>query len=77
MYTSHAVERMLRRKITVEDVWAIINNFDGKIPQSIEKSILYKHFAKRSDNLLAVVVVIHKNARAEVITVMNHFEVKV
>lgn len=36
-YTSHAVDRMMERKISTYDVEVIIQNPDGKIKQSKDK----------------------------------------
>ncbi len=74
-YTSHAVERMIQRKITPSEVEQTILKPDGKILQSLDKWIFYKKFRNRRDNLVASVAVEKKGNNWEVITVMINFEV--
>jgi hypothetical protein len=73
----HAVERMLERKISVSEVEQIVSDPDGKIAQTRDKFILYKKLAKRSDNLVAAVVLDRLPGDVlEVVTVLVNFEVK-
>ncbi len=72
-YSSHAVTRMLQRKISPVDVELVINAPEGIIAQSQDKFIYYKKIIGRNDNLIAIVII--KNEIYEVITVMIHFEV--
>jgi hypothetical protein len=73
----HAVERMQERNLTVGEVEAVIRAPDGRIPQTRDKAILYKRLSRRSDNLIAAVVVeLGAGGITEVITVLINFEVK-
>lgn len=75
-FFEHAVDRMQKRGIPVEVVQAVLSKPDGKIRQSADKWIFFKHISGRFDNLIAIVVVQSKEEPSvEVITVMNHFEV--
>lgn len=76
IYSSHAVERMIQRKISPQDVEQVISDPDGKIKQSKDKYIYYKKRKGREDNLLAAVAVKKSKSHYEVITVMINFEVK-
>ncbi len=76
VYRDHAVSRMMVRRITPEEVAAVLKNPDGKIKQSANKWIYYRKLAKREENAVAVVTVIVENTSFEVITVMINFEVK-
>jgi hypothetical protein len=75
-YSSHAVERMILRKITTGEVELIIKSPDGEIKQSKDKYIYYKKIKLRNDNLLAAVTVKRSMKVIEVLTVMVNFEVK-
>ena len=75
-YSSHAVERMIQRKITTGEVELIIKSPDGEIKQSNDKYIYYKKIKLRNDNLLAAVTVKRSMKVIEVLTVMVNFEVK-
>lgn len=75
-YRSHAVERMIERNITPQEVEIIISSPDGKIQQSSDKFIYYKKIKNRKDNLLAAVTVQKTRTSFEVITVIVNFEVK-
>ena len=75
-YTSHAVDRMIQRKISTDEVELLLSKPDGIIKQSMDKFIYYKNIDSRNDNNLAAVIVDRKNAGCEVITVMVNFEVK-
>jgi len=75
-YCSHAVERMIQRKINPKEVEIIIQNPDGKIKQSKDKFIYYKKIKLRKDNLMAAVIVNKTAKEIEVLTVMVNFEVK-
>ncbi len=78
-YSSHAVDRMLQRNISVAEVEEVLSKPDGKIQQSSDKWIFFRKIIRRKDNRLAAVVVTYSgnsNEKGEVLTVMNHFEVK-
>ncbi len=75
-YSSHAVERMFQRKISLKEVELVILKPDGEISQSRDKSIFYKRIANRKDNMLAAVTVKIEKDYYEVITIMINFEVK-
>jgi len=74
-YTSHAVERMIQRKISPQEVELLLSTPDGTIKQSMDKFFFYKKIKGWRDNALAAVAVEIKNNRYEVITVMVNFEV--
>ena len=74
-YSSHAVERMLQRRISPQEVENILTEPDGVIRQSKDKFIAYKKIRGRRDNLLAAVAVEDAGVW-EVITVMVNFEVR-
>lgn len=74
-YTPHAVERMIQRKVSPQEVELLLGDPDGTIVQSMEKFIYYKKIKGRKDNALAAVAVQKKNDQYEVITVMVNFEV--
>jgi hypothetical protein len=76
IYTSHAVERMIQRKISTQVIELIINEPDGSIKQSRDKYIYYKKIKNRNDNFIAAVTVIKAAKKFEIITVMTYFEVK-
>ncbi len=69
---SHAVDRMLQRKISTAGVELVVNEPDGTINQSHDKFTCYKEIKRRKDNLMAIK---SKNA-IEVLTVMIDFEVQ-
>ena len=75
-YSSHAVERMIQRKITPQEVEAILTDPDGAIKQSNDKFIYYKKIKYRNDNLMAAITVQKSKVSFEIITVMINFEVK-
>lgn len=73
----HAVERMQERKLTVDEIDAVVVAPDGRIRQSKDKSILYKELKHRTDNLVAAVVVESiPGDIIEIVTVLVNFEVK-
>ncbi len=74
-YRSHAVERMLQRKISTEEVELILTKPDGKIRQSMDKIIYYKSLKGRKDNCVAAVTLLKKEGSYEIITVMIDFKV--
>ena len=74
-YSSHAVERMLQRRISPREVEAVLTEPDGLIRQSRDKFVAYGKIDGRTDNSLAVVAVEGDGVR-EVITVMVNFEVR-
>ena len=73
-YTPHAVERMMQRNISPQEVELLLSNPGGAIMQSMDKYIYYKKIKGRTDNALAAVTVVIENNRYEVITVMVNFE---
>jgi len=76
-FQPHAVERMQERFVTVAEVNLILEAPDGRIPQSKEKSILYKRFPRRKDNLVAAVVVEKiSEDEIEIVTLLVNFEVR-
>ena len=77
IYSSHAVERMIQRNITTNDVALLITDPDGTIKQSRDKIIFYRRIKHRKDNLIAAVTVVRKKNIYEVITVMVNFEINV
>lgn len=75
-YRSHAVDRMLQRNISTEEVELVIRDPDGTIQQSRDKFIYYKKIKGRNDNLIAAVTLIKSKNAAEVLTIMIDFEVQ-
>lgn len=73
-YTAHAVQRMIEREISPREVESLLKKPDGTIRQSKDKTIAYKRFESRKDNLIAVVAV-ERGEHQEVITVLVNFEV--
>lgn len=76
-YSSHAVERMIQRNITTQDVELVITDPDGSIKQSRDKIIFYRKIKHRKDNLMAAVTVLKTKKICEVITVMVNFEIPI
>jgi hypothetical protein len=76
-YSSHAVERMIQRNITTQDVELLITDPDGTIKQSRDKIIFYRKIKHRKDNLIVAVTVLKTKTIYEVITVMVNFEINV
>jgi hypothetical protein len=74
-YRSHAVDRMLERKISTVEVEMILLEPDGVIKQSLDKHIYYKNLKGRTDNMIAAVTITKKHRSFEVLTVMIDFEV--
>jgi hypothetical protein len=74
-YRSHAVDRMLERKISTVEVEMILLEPDGVIKQSLDKYIYYKNLKGRTDNMIAAVTITKKHKSFEVLTVMIDFEV--
>ena len=75
IYIPHAVERMMQRVISPQEVELLLGDPDGIIVQSKDKFIYYKMIRSRKGNVLAAVVVQKRNSLYEVITVMVNFEV--
>lgn len=75
-YRSHAVDRMLQRNITTDQVESILREPDGTIRQSRDKFIYYKKLKGRKDNLIAAVTLMKSNNSFEILTVMIDFEVQ-
>ena len=74
-YRSHAVERMIKRDISPQNVEDILGSPDGVVRQPMGIVIAYKRIEGRNDNSVAVVAV--KESQAwEVITVMINFEAR-
>ena len=76
VYRAHAVDRMLQRNITTDEVELILREPDGKIKQSQDKYIFYKKLKGRKDNLIAAVTLIKTRNSFEVLRVMIDFEVQ-
>ena len=74
-YSSHAVERMIQRRISTTEVEDLLVNPDGLIKQSEDKIVAYKKMEGRKDNSMAVVA-IEQEGNFEVVTVIVNFEVK-
>ena len=74
-FTAHAVERMMQRQISPQEVEILLSDPDGLIKQSRDKIIAYKQVKGRRDNSLAVVAVDNGNGELEVVIVMTNFEV--
>ncbi len=74
--TPHSVEKILNRKISIEEMESLIKNPDQIIAQG-PKFILSKRFTKRKDNNVAAVVIERKGEDLwVVITVMVNFQKK-
>ena len=54
----------------------ILNEPDGVIKQSQDKSIYYKKLKARDDNMVAAVALIKTKGSFEILTVMIDFEVQ-
>jgi hypothetical protein len=74
-YRSHAVERMLQRRISTAEVELILLEPDNIIKQSFDKFIYYKKLKGRTDNMVAAVAITKNHTSFEVLTVMIDFEV--
>jgi hypothetical protein len=75
IYTPHAVERMMQRVISPQEIELLLGDPDGIIAQSKDKFIYFKKIRGRKDNVLAAVTVQKRINLYEVITVMVNFEV--
>lgn len=75
-YRPHAVDRMLQRNISTQEVELILTDPDGIITQSRDKFIYYKKIKGRKDNQIAAVALLKSKNEFEVITVMIDFEVQ-
>ena len=74
--TPHAVDRLLNRKISIEEMESLILNPDHILPQG-PKFILSKRFSKRKDNNIAAILLEKKGDDLwVVITVMVNFQKK-
>ena len=74
--TPHAVERVLARKISMQELELLISSPDEVIPQG-PKFLLVKKIPKRKDNNIAAVVIEKKGEDLwVVITVMVNFRKK-
>ncbi len=74
--TPHAVERVLNRKISMDELGSLIQEPDQIIPQG-PKFILIKRFQKRKDNNIAAILIEKKGEGLwVVITVMVNFQKK-
>jgi hypothetical protein len=74
--TPHAAERVIERKISIDDLEAVINSPEDEIFQG-PKLILTKTFKQRSDNKIAAVVLEKKGENLWlVLTVMVNFQKK-
>ena len=76
VFSKHAVEQMLKRRVVPDEVQVIVSLPDGVVVQSRDKRVVYKRFPKRNDNLIAAVIVYQATKIIEVITVMHNFEVR-
>lgn len=74
-YRSHAVDRMLQRNVSTDEVELIISEPNGIIKQSRDKFIYFKRIKGRKDNSIAAVTLIKSKDVIEVLTVMTDFEV--
>ena len=74
-YRPHAVDRMLQRNISTQEVELILTDPDGTIQQSRDKFIFYKKLKGRKDNSIAAVTLLKTKDEFDVITVMIDFEV--
>ncbi|MBI2608523.1 MAG: DUF4258 domain-containing protein [Deltaproteobacteria bacterium] len=74
-YSSHAVQRMVQRNVSTQEVEFVLTDPDGTIKQSKDKYIFYKKMKLRKDNMIAAVVVRKKRKLCEVLTVLINFEV--
>lgn len=72
-YSAHAVERMIKRRVTTQEIEDLLTDPDGVIRQSRDKIIAYKRIPGRRDNLIAVVAV-EVEQSYEVVTVLVNFE---
>lgn len=73
---SHALERILERKISLEEIKELLENPDNIIPQG-SKFIFCKYFQKRNDNKIAAVILEKKeDGLWLVITVMVNFKIR-
>jgi hypothetical protein len=74
--TPHAVERVLARKISMEELGSLIQEPDQIIPQG-PKFILVRRFPRRKDNNVAAILIEKKGEGLwVVITVMVNFQKK-
>ncbi len=74
--TPHAVERILDRKISMQELEQLMTNFDEIIAQG-PKYLLIKRFRDRKDNNIAAVIIEKKGEDLwVVITVMVNFQKK-
>ncbi len=76
VFSKHAVEQMLKRNISPEEIEMLVDHPDGSFSQSRDKQVIYKRFPRRKDNLIAAVLVRQKLNTHEVVTVMHNFEVR-
>ncbi len=73
--TPHAAQRLLERKISIDELQRLLAAPDEVIPQG-PKYLLVAHFPKRSDNKLAAVVLEKKGDLWVVITLLVNFQTK-
>ena len=73
--TPHAAQRLLERKISIDELQTLLTKPDEIIPQG-PKYLLVAHFPKRSDNKLAAVVLEKKGDLWLVITILINFQGK-
>lgn len=71
-YSAHAVERMMQRLVSTQEVEDLLAKPDGVIRQSRDKIIAYKRIRGRQDNGIAVVAV-ERQGSYEVVTVLVNF----
>ena len=76
-YTPLAVERMMQRVISPQEVELLLGDPDGVITQSKDKFVYYQKIRGRKDNVLVAVAVQKRNNLYEVVTVMVNFEIPI
>ena len=70
--TPHAASKIIERKISIEELQALLTSPDQIIPQG-PKFLLVSHFPHRTDNKLAAVVLEKKGDLWVVITILINF----
>lgn len=73
--TPHAAQRLVDRKISIDELQRLLTSPDEIIPQG-PKCLFVAHFPNRSDNKLAAVVLEKKGDLWLVITVLINFQTK-
>ena len=73
--TPHAAQRLLERKISIDELQKLLTAPDEVIQQG-PKYLLVAHFPKRSDNKLAAIVLEKKGDLWLVITILINFQTR-